>query len=338
MSQERLLKENQPYPLEIDQAYSPLIKYLAEQSMWEEHFADRQGQKCKLIDFKNKVNFDFNPRIWQADKVEKGGEYEVPEVVDGLVVYVDYEQLDRVGQTVKDFCLYLSQEAPVFIFEEKGLDHPLDLDKRREKREKILEKWGLVERDVLIRPSPRGEAEINNYFVWRSRMSKKWKPREPVNYFDGGPEWREKWLTTILYERIKEYEDQGFSVLSYDEVINKLRATTFPLNDFGRLANGFGFRLEAICGCQWHVDLDGVWERDPCSDPGCDGLPVGFDNPFEPKKRMSWQELSKKKGIVLPRGDYRAGEVISRNNKSYRVVKGELPDGRKKLFGIAVNQ
>ena len=133
------------------------------------------------------------------------------------------------------------------------------------KGKEVLRGMGLVRRGFLV--NQRGE-----FWILRGRTPKERKGVE-VNLWEG-PEWRKKWLKGLLREAIIAYQKEGFITVSYKEIEEKLKHSTFPLWDIGCLKLGFGFLLQSPCGCKWTVDLSGTWTRvRDCGDPDCDGLP-----------------------------------------------------------------
>jgi hypothetical protein len=346
MTSERLLTEEQSYQLDIDPGYQPMVDYLNGQRMWIEYLETKRKPQCVLVDLDLEKSFDFNPQSWRAGGVQPSGYASLPEEINGLVIRSGYQVLDRVDQAIERHLLHLDPEAPVYVFEEKGLDFRKDINQKKEMRNEILGKWGLVERSILIRPSNRGsKAEVNDYLVWRARMAKEWQPMEPVNFFDGGPNWRQKWLRSILSQRVKEYEERGLNVVSYQEIVDRLRSTTFPLDDLGRLRQGFGFRLESICGCYWRVDLQGSWSRAPCKDPECDGMPVLPEKRIKESQGdrgvnfMTAEEVIQSRAVALPyRTEKEPGETIENGNRSYQVRQGIDPSsGKERLFKVKID-
>jgi hypothetical protein len=180
--------------------------------------------------------------------------------------YGDYERAETV---INDIVPSLTAESPVFVFEKKGPDYRQGL----KTREEVLQKSGLVKKDILVRPTSE-DAAVNDNLVWRARISKEKSKGEPINYFEGGPSWRKSWLENLIKEEKSKYQQAGFTVVSIDEIVSRLKNTTFPLDDLGKLKLGFGFRLRAPCGCEWRVTHKGDWVRDlDCGDAKCDGIP-----------------------------------------------------------------
>jgi len=254
-------ENNLEIPFSLKENYQPLISFLEEQNLWQE----RPGKYCIFFDLSQEESFIFNSSNWQVESLNL--DQFKPLVLSGLLI-INSEQ-NQIKKAIEDLKPSLRYQAPVFVFEKTN--NPKE---RRKAAKQILEEVGLVKRTVLIRPARKKENPVNQFLVWRARMPKEWKPKKPINLIDEGPWWRKKWIKNLIQKAAKEYRRAGFIPLNAFELGKRLRESTFLLFDIGRVNLGFGFELQAPCGCQWRVNLNGDWSRIlDCGDPDCDGWP-----------------------------------------------------------------
>jgi len=123
----------------------------------------------------------------------------------------------------------------------------------------------------IVHDVPGKENNINKFLIWRARMPKKWQPKKPVNLLKEGPYWRKNWIQGLLRRNKSQYEKSGYQVTNDEAIKNALRETTFPLNTLSQTRLGFGYELEAPCGCRWQVDLNGDWTRTYTCEADCEG-------------------------------------------------------------------
>ena len=102
-------------------------------------------------------------------------------------------------------------------------------------------------------------------------MPKEWHPQKPVNFLDEGPYWRKEWIKGLLAQNRNQYEKNGYQIINDEAIKNALRKAAFPPNALSQTKLGFGYTLEASCGCRWEVNLNGDWTRLYQCSPECEG-------------------------------------------------------------------
>ena len=261
-------------PKSLDEDYATLAQFLDNQKLWRNCLNEHRKtyELALLFDFQENTVFSFNPHNWQA-KEEFSTQDSLPEKITGvLLVCSSWEPKEE--EALKKVSLFLSEDTPVFIFEEfsqKGGLTKEELKREASKRKRVLQNLGLAETKILTRPSPKKNDDINNSLVWRARMPKSWHPREPVNILDEGPYWRRRWIKSLLKENKREYWQAGYQVIDDSAIRDSLQKTTFPANTLSQLRLGFGYHLEALCGCQWQITPNGDWFRTFQCEVDCDG-------------------------------------------------------------------
>lgn len=261
-------------PQILEKDYPDLACYLKSQRLWKNCLRESQknANSALLLDFQKKTVFAFNPKNWQKE-TQFFLQDPLPEKTSGALLICSSwgKQEKEILETVS---LFLTENTPVFIFENFPRKESLnseELAKESQKRKKILQDLGLAETKILTRPSPKKTDRINNFLVWRARMPKEWQPRKPVNLLEEGPYWRRDRIQDLLEKSRSQYEKDGYRVTSDEAIKNALRKTTFPLNTLGQTKLGFGYELEAPCGCRWQVDLNGDWTRTYQCEVDCEG-------------------------------------------------------------------
>jgi len=259
-----------PDSLMGDENYQCLIIFLEGQRLWQQE--KRRGTKAVLFNLKEDRALVFNPHNWQIESISSIGDFTPSGKLNGLLVFLPSGDAWRVKDVVGEMALALKLQTPVFIFEEKG-EKVFGKGEIRQ-REEILEGLSLVEKKILVQPSRKKNDSINKFLVWRVRMPAERRLKEPINLVEKGPKWRRKWIKEMVKQVAEEYRQAGFTPLNAYEIGTRLRATRFPPDDLGRLELGFGFMVQAPCGCQWQIDLKGGWLRVlSCGDSDCDGVP-----------------------------------------------------------------
>jgi len=261
-------------PQILEKDYPDLACYLKSQRLWKNCLqkSQKNAVPALLLDFQKKTAFAFNPHNWQKE-TQFSLQDPLPERTNGALLICSSwgKQEKEILETVS---LFLTENTPVFIFENFHRKESLnseELAKESQKRKKILQDLGLAETKILTRPSPKKTDKINNFLVWRARMPKEWQPRKPVNLLEEGPYWRRNWIQGLLERNRSQYEKDGYQVTNDEAIKNALRKTTFPLNTLGQTKLGFGYELEAPCGCRWQVDLNGDWTHLYHCMPDCEG-------------------------------------------------------------------
>jgi len=258
----------------LKEVYPDLSRYLEGQKLWNNYLRkNEKGNDIALIlDFQKNTVFSFNPHNWQQEE-ELSLKDPLPEEPNGiLLVCSSFEKEEK--EILETAILFLDEDSPIFIFEEFPKKKNLGRKKLFEevkKRKSILYGLGLAEAEVLNRPSSVKNDCVNRFFVWRARMPKQWRPREPVNFLEEGPYWRRSWIQGLLRKNRSQYEKDGYRVADDETIKNALRKTTFPLNTLSQTRLGFGYELEAPCGCRWQVGLNGDWTRTYQCEADCEG-------------------------------------------------------------------
>ena len=261
-------------PQNLKEVYPDLSRYLEGQKLWNNYLRknEKGNDTALILDFQKNTVFSFNPHNWQQEK-EFSLQDTLPEEANGiLLVCSSFEKEEK--EMLETAILFLDEDSPIFIFEEFPKKKNLGRKKLFEevkKRRPILSGLGLAEAEILSRPSSVKNDRVNRFFVWRARMPKQWRPRKPVNLLEEGPYWRKKWIQGLLKRNRNQYEKDGYRVTSDEAIKNALRKTTFPLNALSQAKLGFGYELEAPCGCRWQVDLNGDWTRTYQCEVDCDG-------------------------------------------------------------------
>lgn len=261
-------------PRNLEEDYPDLAYYLKSQRLWKNCLQKNQENAAPtlLLDFQKKTAFTLNPQNWQKE-TQFSLDDPLPERLNGVLLFCSsWEPQEK--ETLETVSLFLTENTPVFIFENFPRKESLnneELAKESQKRKRVLQDLGLAEAKILTRPSPKKTDKINNFLVWRARMPKEWQPRKPVNLLEEGPYWRRSWVESLLKRNRNQYEKDGYRVINEEAIKNALRKTTFPLNALGQTRLGFGYELEAPCGCRWQVDLNGDWTRTYQCEIGCEG-------------------------------------------------------------------
>jgi len=267
-------KDQFEIPQILEKDYPDLACYLKSQRLWKNCLqkSQKNAVPALLLDFQKNTAFTFNPQNWQ-EETQFSLQDPLPERTSGaLLICSSWGKQEK--ETLETVSLFLTENTPVFIFENFSRKESLnseELAKESQKRKRILQDLGLAEAKILTRPSPKKTDKINNFLVWRSRMPKEWRPRKPVNLLEEGPYWRKSWIQGLLRRNQNQYEKDGYRVTNNEAIKNALRKTTFPLNTLGQTKLGFGYELEAPCGCRWQVDLNGVRIRTYQCEADCEG-------------------------------------------------------------------
>jgi len=258
----------------LAEIYPELPHYLADQRLWKNCLrkSQRGATPALLLDFQKETAFAFNPYSWQ-EKREFSLQDSPPEKPNGILLLCAFWG-EKEKESLESASLFLNADSPVFIFEK--LPHKNELSRKKlsdeiQKRRLTLQNLGLAEIKILTRPSQNKNDQINSFLVWRARMPKEWHPGKPVNLLDEGPYWRRDWIEKLLAQNRKLYEGNGYQITNDKTIKNALRKTTFPLNTLSQTRLGFGYELEAPCGCRWQVGLNGDWTRTYQCEADCEG-------------------------------------------------------------------
>ena len=164
-------------PRNLEEDYPDLARYLTTQSLWKNClWKNRENTTpALLLDFQKNTAFTFNPQNWQKE-TQFSLHDPLPENTSGaLLICSSWEKQEK--ETLETVSLFLTENTPVFIFENFPRKENLnseELAKESQKRKRILQDLGLAEAKILTRPSPKKTDKINNFLVWRARMPKEW--------------------------------------------------------------------------------------------------------------------------------------------------------------------
>ncbi len=175
---------------------------------------------------------------------------------DGVVVFLEKHE---GAEEILDFLTgNLGNERKVWILEKSALG--ILSQEEEEVRLAFLESAGLVARRVrLIKETP--------FCLWYGRKEKG-RGKMAVDLTT------RPWFRILREQMIFRYQLAGWKTVDAGEIFATCQASTFPPNNLRNLKYGFGVKLEAYCGCLWHVYLDGSWTRlVNCPEEDCDGLP-----------------------------------------------------------------
>lgn len=183
----------------------------------------------------------------------------------GIIVWFDEENKVFLEQFINQISPNLKINTGVWILE-KTTDRLTEVEK--EERVKKLAAWELVNRKVVQKKASTFD------YCWYSRTE---RPAKHTREFDLTADGR---FPRRLWEMKKKYLSEGWKKIDSAELEEACRHSKMPFLEGSPylecLDLGFGVRLEAPCGCGWHVCLNGDWERDfsqKCGDEDCDGLP-----------------------------------------------------------------
>jgi len=261
-------------PQNLEEVYSDLSRYLEGQKLWNNYLRknEKGNDTALILDFQKNTVFSFNPHNWQQEK-EFSLQDPLPKEANGiLLVCSSFEKEEK--EILETAILFLDEYSPIFIFEEFPKKKNLGREKLFEevkKRRSILYGLGLAEAEVLSRPSSVKNDRVNRFFVWQTWMPKEWQPKKPINLLEEGPYWRRSWVESLLKINRNQYEKDGYRITDDEAIKNALRKTTSPLNTLSQAKLGFGYELEAPCGCRWQVDLNGARTRTYTCEADCEG-------------------------------------------------------------------
>ena len=180
----------------------------------------------------------------------------------GLIITVTNREIMGQTETLLELLLEaknrLQVKSPVFILEQVAgkLDRNIRIN--------TLAAAGIVDRNVT--------GIVNNYLLWRGRTPTppdkvKRKPVDLLARYSADPQKR-SYLEGLRRRVIAAYKKQGFILVNFDEIDEKLRASTFIPRELHNLEMGHGIEVrDQRCGCLWHIDLNGDAKLIP---PACD--------------------------------------------------------------------
>lgn len=135
-----------------------------------------------------------------------------------------------------------SHEIRFWLVEDNGKSGPLSAE-QKEQRLQLLREIGLVERKVT--------KDGKGLVISAGRPGK--KAERPKRDYTGKP------YVEPIKERIREeLEERGWVVVSWEEALGKLRASSFPTADFKRLREGYGIIVRpSRCECLYRINNKG---------------------------------------------------------------------------------
>lgn len=230
----------------------PVQNLLAKQKLLQER--PKRGR----VLFQNLFSREPKPQVletnsWQVKEIDPG----TNEKFAGAVLVIPPLKeagFFRVAKAIFRMTQRLGKKSPVFVVERKG-EH-----QDKETRNKILERAGLVKRDVLTHPQGTGGRE-NDTILWRGRREKRRPKSKPVNLLAGrlGP-----WLSKKVWPGVvKESRQAGFRAVSGKEMGDKLRESTIPPIDISNLKLGFGVTVEDSQGQRTRINPHGTVYEEP---------------------------------------------------------------------------
>lgn len=220
---------------------------IEQRKLWEErpvgnclHLNLAEGQKGGLD--------VFNPINWQILERQKTN-FAGREKYSALMIIappLDQENIARVGVVLDSVRGLLKKQSPVYVFEEKS--EYLE----KEQKLSILEKAGFVQRRVLTGLS-------GDFDVWESRVKKERK-RKPINLIAPGYS-KIDYMRGLWRKMERHYGGYDFKIVNKKEspILIRLRSSTFPLDDIGRLRHYWGVEIRGTnCICHSKIDVNGV--------------------------------------------------------------------------------
>lgn len=210
--------------------------------------------------------------------------------VGGMVIRLDSLSPSFL-ETVNELVGNLKENSGVWILEKVV---PLS-NQERGGRETMLEAWGLVERKVVgVKGTP--------FSLWYGRTEKSPAKREGVDLT------AKPWFEFCLGKAVDSLWENGWERVDLGEAVDTCRQSRFPPLDLSNLRCGFGAKVSAPCGCRWHIDKSGGWERiESCGVDDCEGIPeekifwVGHDIPTKEVLGRKMVCYDCREGLVLDR-------------------------------------
>lgn len=144
----------------------------------------------------------------------------------------------------------------VVVVENKGADGD------REARIEILKQLGLAKPNVLRRLGKKR-------MIWEARKPK--KTERPGVDLVASAKGKGDYLKKMAKIVKQQYLENGYEVIGWEEIFDRLSASKFPQGDIEKLKSGYGVSLRVSdCGCTVDMSLDGEWvNHHACGDSGC---------------------------------------------------------------------
>lgn len=95
----------------------------------------------------------------------------------------------------------------------------------------------------------------SDYNLVEARMPFARSRRQPSNLLDN-PRYI-GWYRKLFKTMRQKYAAMGLKVVDSAAIVDALKSTTNPPKTIESLEAGFGVKVEALCGCEWQVDIEG---------------------------------------------------------------------------------
>lgn len=204
---------------------------------------------------------NWQESVIEVDKLDKPEHKKQLKRVGGAVIFIDSQPDEDFAGVITTLGKVLKKESKIWVLERN--DGTKLSKEEKDMRLALLESHGFVCRKVI---SVRQES----FCLW---LGRKEKIRKEVTIdLTTRP-----WFEPILKKAVDGYEYRegrrtNWRVVEVKEITERCQESHLPLEDYRSLSLGFGVKLEAPCGCQWQVSLDGTWMRlMNCPDKDCDG-------------------------------------------------------------------
>jgi len=241
-----------------------IAKIASQRKLWKEKNNDIGIKGLMIFAEKTPELYLINPTSFQVEKTSPEQIIENPQFNCAVIVgcHKDKDLEEFLTKVVK----ILIPKSPVLVINKKeGLEN-IDLENIK----KVFKKVGLVEKNTLT--------IANKYDLWEGRKEKtKPKPKSIDFLFqDEKGNYKYPWAITLFESVIKSYEEQGFKIIDppTSALFESMKNTNYP-RLISNLDNGFGVRLEGVCGCMWNIDLHGTRQKTKqcLDDNSCLGVP-----------------------------------------------------------------
>lgn len=243
--------------------YPDATEFLESLSFWQDEVIANEKARCGLIDLFTGRSHFFNPHTFILEEPIQPEDVSLSQNLNGLLVLSDSSEPEIIGAKIAELSPGLSPSAPVIVIEEKD---GINVHTTRDSRKETLKELGLVEGKILVQT---GKPNL----VWRARTRREVKKRKGFNALEENPEWRQNWVRGKIQEGAGKYRDEGFTPLNACPAENQLRNTFHLRRDINGIEDGFGYQVEASCGCQLRIDTNGNQTRTlDCGDSDCDGM------------------------------------------------------------------
>lgn len=178
-----------------------------------------------------------------------------------VVIWIDSKNLEAISQWGGEIVSLLEPNVGVWILENSNPS-----SEEKQIRLDIMEAWSLVSKKVSQKGRDR--------FYWYGRTEK-------GRGNDGVDLTVRPYFPYVLREVKEEFASQGWKSVDLSEAVERCRHSRIPPRDLEDLKLGFRIGLKAPCGCKWHIDQNGGWERLYVCNEECEGVPRKTDGRIE---------------------------------------------------------